>query len=851
MKSFKLKRPTRVSRFLIPHSSSLITHHSSLIIPHSSFLTHHSSLLIPHSSLITHHSSLITLILLLTLASCGPSRYIPEGGHLLHRTEQTVVMADSSDVTPEVKDALKKAQNYYLQRPNSKVFGIQALPVGMWIYCVASPTDSTFWGRYWRNLGQAPVIYEEGKAQRTAQQLQRLLETKGCFNSTVTFDTTDISDQKISIGYRIRATHRYIIDDITYHCGNLAIMRLLENWQAESPLQAGNPYDQDKLAAERTRLVNNLREEGYYQASLENISFVVDTTYHNRRLSIDVYVNGDNLQIYHINNIYIYPNSTAGLRSGESQYDTLIYNYSGVRQAFDYQFIYDKPMTIHPLTISRSMMLFPGMTYRPRYINSTYNSLLNLRNFKYINVEFSESPFSTDSLPLVDAHVRLINTTQQKLSLSLEITNASSFSASDTNDNFFTNGNFGLETSLEYQHKNLFGGAELLKVKGTLLLELPKLIFSSSSSGNGFYDNVSAFETGLDISLDMPEFLMPFSSLVSWQRTRPHTLITLGGSYQYRYWFERIVANTSFGYAWTQRIGTGLNSMTAQHQLTPIDLTFVRILGLDGDFIARIINQSDLLRLAYQYSDHFIMAARYDFSYSNQQFGIRKNFSTYRFSVESACNLLSLLSNLFDGNVDSNGVRQFFDVPFSQYVRFSGEYTRYFYHGKKNTFVAHCLLGIGLPYSNSTEMPYEKSFFGGGPTTMRAWPLRRLGPGGFDASTVSGFERVGDLQLVVNLEERFPLAGIFEGALFADIGNIWVVNPTTLYPDGEFRWDRFYKEIAVGLGLGLRVNVSVATLRLDFAIPLYDPGFSESLRWRPHHWAFNQIVTNFGINYPF
>ena len=794
----------------------------------------------------TLHIILLTLAILLT-TSCSFEKYLGEGESLLYKTEQTVVMVDSSEVTPEVKEALKKSQNYYLQHPNSKVLGI---PLGMRVYCVASPTDSSFWGRYWRNLGQEPAVYDEGKTQRTVQQLQYLLESKGCFNSTVTFDTTRLEDRKISIAYHITATKRYFIDDINYFCENDTVLRLLEEWAATSPLQKGDPYDQENIASERTRLVNNLREEGYYHAVADNITFVVDTTYHSQKLSIDVHVDGNNLRIYHINNIYIYPNSTAGLRSRESNYDTLIYSYSGTNRTFDYQFIYNKPMTLKPHTISRSLMLFPGMTYRPRYITNTYNSLLSLRNFKYINVEFNESPFSSDSLPLVDANVRLMNTTQRTISLSLELTNASPIGNSD-GGNFFSNGNLGLETGLEYQHKNLFGGAEIMKVKGSLLFELPKLIFSGGG-GNGFYDNFNAFETGLDISLDIPEFLIPFSALIPWQRTRPHTLISIGGSYQYRSYFERIIVNTSFGYNWTQRIGTGLtNSHLAQHQLTPIDLTFVRILNLDDDFILRMLTYSDLLRLVYQYTSHFIMDARYDFSYSDQQYGLRKNFSVYRFSAESAGNLLSLLSHTFDGNVDSNNIRQFFDVPFSQYVRFTGEYTRYHYHGSRNTFVARCLIGIGIPYGNSEDMPYEKSFFGGGSTTIRAWPLRRLGPGSFDASEYPNLERVGDLQLVINFEERFPIAGIFEGALFADMGNVWVVNPTDLYPGGEFKLKDFIKEIAVGIGLGLRVNVSVATLRLDFAIPLYDPGVEESQRWRPPHWKFSQFVTNFGINYPF
>lgn len=787
------------------------------------------------------------------VTGCYTNRYIPDGSYRLDETIQSVVMADSTEVTPEVKDALKKSGNYYVQQRNAKVLGIRWLPVGMWIYSIAKPTDSTFWGNYWRRLGEAPVIYDEERSIRTARQLQGLLHSKGCFNSTVAFDTIETAGKKIAIGYHITASQRFIIDEVSYHTESDAIRRLLNQWKEGSSLKAGSYYDQEILSAERTRLVNLLRERGYYRATTENITFLVDTTYLDRHLTIDVNVDSHNLHVYHINNIFIYPNSTAGLRSNESAFETSIVPFKDSRgKDVDFQFVKerDKKMTINQTTICRAMMLFPGRTYRPSQITNTYNSLLNLRNFKYINIEFSESPSSSDSLPLVDAHVRLINTTQQKITLSLELTNASPIRAKDSSSNFFSSGNLGIETALEYQHKNLFGGAELLKVKSSLLLELPKFILQGGSGS--FYDNFSTFEVNLDASLDMP-VAYPFSSFFMLQNTRPHTLLNLGGSYQYRYWFERILASTSFGYTWTYRSGDNPNTpilhRTSQHQLLPIELTFVRVLNLDADFADRIIAINDL-RMLYQYSSHFIMDARYDYTFSNQRFGTRNNFSLFHFTVESAGNLLNAYSRFVDGNADSNAVRQILGVPFAQYVRTGAEYTYYLYHGKRNTLVSRLLLGIGIPYGNSMDMPYEKSFFGGGPTTMRAWQLRHLGPGSYDGST-DMIERVGDLQLVLNVEERFPIAGIFEGALFADLGNVWLLNPSQLYPGGTLQWGNILKEIAVGVGLGLRLNVSIATLRLDFAIPLYDPGYDQSSRWRLSHWEFSDIVTNFGINYPF
>ena len=785
-------------------------------------------------------SHILPLLLAAWLAcSCTTGKYVPLGSHVLHSISLDVQMADSSEVSPEVKEALKDASNYYSQRPNTKFLGVRWLPVGKWLYCFLTDTTSNIWNNYMHRLGQAPVVYDEDLGLRTAAQLESLLESRGCFRSAVSLDTLSIKKRNINIAYHIKATTRFLIDEVAYRTENPAVGKLLDQWRAASPLRVGDTYNQANIAAERTRLVSNLRDAGYYLANNDRIRFLVDTTYDSHHLSIDVLVDAAGLDIYHINNIYIYPNSNAGIQTGESTYDTLIFTYPTPRRMVDYLFVYDKPMSLSPRTVSRAMMLFPGMTYRPRHVTNTYNSLLGLRNFKYINIDFSPSPSSSDSIPLIDAHVRLIPSAQQRLSLSFELTNASPLGAQDSG-NFFSNGNLGLETSLEYQHKNLFGGAELFRAKGSLLFELPKLTLRNSSEG--FYNHFSSFEAGLDVSLDVPSFLLPFANSIMFQRIKPHTLISTGGSYQYRYYFERILANVSFGYLWN-------HNQRSKHQFLPAEITFVRMLNLDEAFTARLRQANDL-RLKYQYSSHFVLDARYDYTFSNQQYGTRHDFSVVHLTLESAGLLLHGLSLATHATADNNGVLQMFNVPFSQYARLGTELTRYHYLGTKSSIVGRLLVGAGLPYGNSVSMPYEKSFFGGGPTSMRAWQLRHLGPGSY-TSADDLIERVGDLQLVLNLEARFPIAGPVEGALFTDMGNVWLFNPSDQYAGGEIKWSSFPGEVAVGIGAGLRLNVSIATLRFDFAIPLYDPGFAADYRWRPPHWHIKQTVINFGINYPF
>ncbi|MBR1644644.1 MAG: BamA/TamA family outer membrane protein [Bacteroidales bacterium] len=807
-------------------------------------------------------------VALATLTSCSMEKYMEPTDKVLKRNHYDIGMTDGSPVPNEVAAALSGiSTSYTAQTAASHATGLRlktraycffknvaipsrlVLPVlrlKTHLYCLANPADSNWLNRYLRREGEPPNIYDANAAYRTAEQLQRLLESKGCFRSAVSFDTQTLKRHDIQVNYRISAAPRYGIESVAYRAADPHVQNLVEQWRDEAYLKAGDYYDQEKVTKERDRLASQLQNEGYYLASKELISFVVDTTYEAHRLSIEVRIahpqtvdaegqlHSRPLQKYYLDRIFVYPNgsSETGLYT-----DTAVVDYHFRGRHTDYVYLFNQRPVLSPHTISNNMLLFHRQLYRPRNTTLTYNSLQNLRNFKYINIEYAESPFSTDSLRLLDASVRLLNSSRRRLSASLELSNYSSL----RNDETGNNGDFGTELVFSYQNKNLLGGAELLKVETSLLMELPKVVLLTG--GGEFYDNFSAFEANLDMQLDLPKFLLPYADRLFRQQTRPHTLLNLGSNYQYRRYFERALANTSFGYSWSR-------TRRAQHQLLPIELTYVRFFNIDPAFLSRLANLSNA-RLKYQYSDHFIMDARYEYTYSGQRFGTRENFNYLHFSAETAGNLLHGLSAAFGAAQDSNGIRQIWGVPYSQYVRLSAEAKRYFYFGEKSTFVTRLLAGAGLPYANSSVMPYEKSFYGGGPTTMRAWQLRHLGPGLYESASTDVLERVGDIQLVLNAELRFPLFRIFEGAAFVDAGNVWLLNSNSEFPGGEMRLSTLPSSIAVGTGLGLRLNVSIITIRADFAIPLYDPGFPSTARWRPPHWRFNQIVTNLGIDYPF
>ena len=765
------------------------------------------------------------------MGSCSVDKYLQPGQKVLYRNEVNVVMADSSKVTPEVSEALSNVRQFYYQTPNKRFL---FMPLRMRLYCSTNPDDSSGWSNFWRSQGEAPVVYDPLAAQRTAAQIATLLKTKGCFNSTVTVDTLSHGSNSVVARYNITATHRRRMDEVTFGSRQPDIDSLLQKWKGESLLKEGGYYDQQKMTQEQTRIATLLQE-------FMSIAVRVRTPQRQEGDS----VKSIPLRRYYLDEIFIYPNVSTSLNSSRRQFDTLIYPYQWYdTNVTNYRFIYDKVITPSPRTICRTILLRSGQLYQPRYTSITSNALFGLHNFKYVDIGYEESPRSTDSRALLNTRIRLLNSPRHRLSLSFELTNASG--VSKTGGDFLTSGNLGLGTSLTYKNNNLFGGAEAFNIEGSLLFDFPKNVFGSKT--NDFYSTFSSFENNISATLDLPSFLLPFVNRLTGQYNRPHTLIGLSAGYIFRnaavpdydgkrvdVALERILFNTSFGYTWNHR-------RYHHHKLTPFNLTYTHMVSGEEYYDYLYLITSDWVRILFQSHNYVLLNTRYEYTYTNQRIGSRRNFDYLNFSVETAGNLLNGINRLFSANHET-------DSHYYQYFRFEGEYKRYIYWSDQNTLVLRALLGVGIPYGNSNTLPYEKMFVGGGPTTMRGWPLRYLG--GYGMNFVSDYPLgVGEIMLVTNIEQRFPIISIFEGAVFTDIGNVWS------YYDWDmgvvsFKPKNILKTIALDAGFGLRANVSIATIRLDVALPLFDPSYPLGEQWIGNHWKWSKIALNFGINYPF
>lgn len=771
---------------------------------------------------------------------------------MLKRNTLYVTMADSTAVPLEVNQILLDASRYYYQTPNKKILWI---PWKMRLFCLTDPGSDSRWSNFLRSQGEPPVVYDHNAAIRTASQLEKLMKTKGCFNSKVTTDTIHPNPSSVVVNYRIRSSHRHKIDELRFSSRQPDIDSLLQCWKSDSYLKVGDYYDQDKMTAEQSRIATNLKNSGYYYASNDLVRFYVDTTYDSIALGIHVVVrrprNPENnsfapLQKYRIDNIYIYPNISTTLSDEQQSFDTLIYSHNTHRDSSRYLFIYNTPINPSPRTISRSLPIFNQMPYNSRIAANSASSLLGLHNFKYVDINFEESPNSTDSNRLLDARIRLLNSTRRKLSLSFELSNSTDFS---NGSNFLTSGNLGLGTTVGYQNSNLFGGAEMLNIEGNLVFDLPKNIFSSNS--HDFHNTFSSFEVGYNVSLDLPNILIPFNESIIWQNNKPHSLFEINTNYLFRnlsipdsssytdITLERLRIGGSFGYIWSQ-------NQNIKHKLMPFNLSYSHLISGDRyyEYLSEITSDRQFI---YQAFDYVLLNTHYEYTFSDQRIGSRNNFNYLRFSIETAGNLLTGLDRLSSKN--SSSTKE--NVIYYQYFRFDSEFKRYVYIGHRSTLVLRALAGIGIPYGHSEFIPYEKMFVGGGPTTMRGWQLRRLGYGQFLTSESDIAMGNGDIQLVANLEHRFPILGIFEGALFVDAGNVWMCEDWGIHSDTKFLPAEIIRGIALDTGIGIRANISIVTLRVDIALPLYDPGYNAGQRWLGSHWAWNKIVTNFGINYPF
>ena len=346
-------------------------------------------------------------------------------------------------------------------------------------------------------------------------------------------------------------------------------------------------------------------------------------------------------------------------------------------------------------------------------------------------------------------------------------------------------GNLGVEGNLIYQNKNIFRGGEHLTVKLNGGLEIQQLINEQQEEIKFLGLPFNTMEFGPEINLEFPRFLLPVNLEKFSQRANPKTNLNALFNFQKRPEYLRELIQVSFGYFWNE-------TRFKKHFINPVNISVI-YLNPTASFQERIDNEDNPFILN-SYKDHFINSTSYRFIYNNQRINKITDFSYFKFDAEFAGNIQSAINKMLKKPYDSPETESYtiFNIRYSQYIKTDFDY-RHYYQRKTASFVQRLNVGVGKPYGNLDVLPFEKSYYGGGANSIRAWQARSLGPGTLPDSIISNsLYQIGELKIEGNLEYRFDITKLFEGAAFVDAGNIWILKPDEGRPNAEFKMNKLW-----------------------------------------------------------
>jgi outer membrane protein assembly factor BamA len=744
------------------------------------------------------------------LFSCSSTRKVPDGSYLLRKNK--IIVTDKSDRLVSADEI----QSYIRQRPNRN----DMFRFHLGLYNLSGKDTAKWLNRKLQSWGEAPVIFDPASVKYSASNIKAYMRNLGLYNAIVK-DSVVYNKKKATVYYCITPGSSYVVRNIEYDIYDTAIKRFVLS--DTTRLRQGRRLSANMLDREREAIANRLRNNGYYTFNKSFIKFQADSAVGNMEVNLKMIIpaftkieNGDKIEtnypVYRINNVYIYTNYNSLLAVTDSVYtktfDTLQHSYMYL--------LYKDDRNLKPGVLSRVNLLDKGDVYSEDKAQKTHNNLSGLALFKSVTIRFRET-----GEKLLDCLIYLDPLKIQSYEVDVELsTNASNM--------------VGFSPGLSYRHKNLFQGAEVfnLDFRGVFQRSFGSSRLSSQEYNGG-------------ISFDIPRFLMPVS-LGYFKTQVPHTQFSISYVYQQRPDYTRAIGNFRFGYRWK-------SSQTHTFQFNLLDFNMIKMYELSPDFYESINNPY----LRNMYSNHFVLGMTGSFIYSNQPENgrnrwRRESFWNYRINGDIAGNFISLFKQMM--RKDENLGRLIAGMPYSQYIK--GD-MNLVYDRPVNTassVVYRFYFGIGKAYGNSLSMPFEKMFYSGGANSLRGWQVRSVGPGSVPSDSIDLFpNQVADLRLELNAEYRFPLFWKFEGALFADAGNVWSLSALDAREGARFRFDRFYKEIALNTGLGLRLNFDYFILRFDSGFKIHNPGLPSGNRIiMPDKWfEKDNFSLHFGINYPF
>lgn len=734
----------------------------------------------------------------LVAVSCSTVSHLPEGELLYVGTKKICIENDSP--APLHDEAVGESKVAFVSPPNNAFFGSSRyrtpLPIGLWAYN-AFVGDSTGWRRWlFKSFASAPILVSTVNPQLRAEVASNTLRNFGYFSNRVTFQVDTLGDgRRASLGYVLNLGTPWFYGDVEYsHFTNRMDSLIHVSWNHRM-LREGEQFSYASLAGERNRLFTLFREHGYYYFRSDMLLVQADTTQLYGRAvlrvglqpSLPEYV----LRPWRIGQIYW--NMGSGLEGR-----------SPVRQQI-----------LKPRVVFHS-----GDFYSPAAQDATQYNLNRLGIFNSVSIGYvpRDSTMCSDTL---DVYITALLEKPYELSLETNLTAKS-------------NRQVGPGVLATLSRKNLFRMAEMmqLKLKGSYEWQTNHALRREESV-------VNSFELGAEMLVSVPMVVVPFVPIGE----------AISGSSSVRLyvdWLNRgdFFRMLSFGGNLTYAFSS---SDVLTHGITPFSLTFNTLERTTHRFDS-VMKVNPIVGLSFR--DQFVPAASYVVTYDNTARHPRHP----RKVVGSFTSAGALTSLVYAAVGESFGERDktLLGTPFAQYFKCSFDFCRYFRMTPRQVLATRFMAGAVYPYGNSSVAPFSEQFYVGGANDIRAFPLRGVGPGGYHSiGRYAYIDHTGELKLEANVEWRFPVAGQLHGALFVDAGNVWLLRSDPARPRGEFRWNTFGKDIALGIGVGCRYNLKVLLLRTDIGIPLHVPYDTGHQGYYNVPNFLSGVCFHFAVGYPF
>lgn len=690
-----------------------------------------------------------------------------------------------------------------------------------------------------------PSLYDSANADRSIIFMRALLVSLGYFSDSMwhrhTIDTVGKDQYRTTIDFYVRPGKQVKIDSISYTINHPGLQRLTDSAKKQALIKKGDPFAKAAISGELDRLTELYRNNGYLRFTRDQLVGIWDTLdvsllqpnlgffeqlqalqrqqerRQNPTANLNIRLrNTDSLKLtrYYIGNVTIYPAYTSSVDTiGKRRLEDSVMRGMKVIQFGKRKF---KSKIFGP------NVYFPrDSVYRFRRYTRTLNRLNTMGAWRLINIEQLPRP-GQDTVDFV------IHLTPAKKYLFTQDIEGS------INQSVISGTLFGIGVSAGIQNRNAWRAANFANTNVRYGIEF-------GNSGSTQFIQTKQISIGNNIYF--PRAILFDKYVKENRKDNWRTMFSINAANtDRRFLFNLTTLNTSWGYEFQRR------KLLLTVKFPNIEYSFLN----KRDSLDHLIALNPSLKNIF--TDGLIVSSVANLTLTG---GKGNSLNVFRANFEGA--------PYFAGWFHTT----FFDDQLYRFMKLDAEFARLI-RFRKSSIATRLFGGVGVadPFHTTVNpdktqsLPFFKQYFSGGPNSMRAWSLRRLGPG----STIKDFDgqdgtpdRYGDMQLEANFEFRFPIFKPFgvkvNGALFTDIGNVWLLKKGAGPPEEVFNIGRLGKDIAVGMGGGLRVDLNFFVLRFDYSYKVKDPSPTVANASLQNKWFgypfFKGDQFQLGIGYPF